>query len=318
MNFNDDPNNSFDSINEGAGNLGSDAGDIDEYVDWFHINKKMNDKHDENSRIFIGVLFLIHECRQLLFQIIQTQNDYPNKKLIHDIMVSMLVRSFRHCLAATKVALSGYPDSAYVIVRTLWEIRIRIGILMEEPVEASYGFKINDINDQIKIYKAYTDDEEKVNDYAAKLKEYEDMKNTIEIQIKSSGFNDQREQRIKTLSKLLNYKDETSRIAQRKQTNSIKNEYQQLYAELCVASHGKSGLDYFFIYDDGDVRKVNINPVPDSRMIKRAVANTLEYMTLILLTGAAIVENGVIREGGLFEQCIRIRSNMKQHFHGHQ
>ncbi|HOC93389.1 MAG TPA: DUF5677 domain-containing protein [bacterium] len=284
---------------------------LDEHVGWLRFNKAMNDKHEENIIQIKGVLELLEECEKILFGIIKTEIEYPNKSIIHDeVLVPVLARSFRHCVAALKISLSGYPDSAYIIIRTLWECWIRILILKDEPIEAAFGFRLNEINEHKKIYEYYS------KDYADYLNELGEMKSGLEREIESADLTSSSKERVKALGNQLNYQQECDRIDAKHNSGHFRNEYKKSYRDFCMITHGKRGPDDLFIYESGDVRLVNIDPIP--RMHIRAIKNTLDLMTLILLSGAAIVEVDGKQADGLCQQCISIRERMHQYFHDYQ
>lgn len=265
------------------------------YSDWFVFKNRMDIEQETNSARIRGMLFLVHECKEIYRAIAKWPNEYPNKKIIHGALVPLISRSFRHCLAALRIALSGYPDSAAVLIRTIWEIRIHLALIKKEPLEASLGFLLFEVDKKIKFTEERIQDA-KIQNTSDETGDLEALKTERKERLSLIDQQHIAEEKVKKY-KTINYREACRDLG-------LNDEYARysLYSEI---AHGKYFADDLFTNDEDESTKM-VSIYPAKIGCLEAAQEALSLHSKNLHYGAAI-----IKDEDLAKKCLDIRDRMK-------
>lgn len=117
--------------------------------EWEWFSRNMSSLAAINGNRWCALVDLVAEADALVARLVDRPLSYAEERPQDYVASILAVRSFRLSTSAIWLAASGYPDSAPNLIRTVWEIGIRLLDLKVSPVAGALGFLLE--GEQIKV-----------------------------------------------------------------------------------------------------------------------------------------------------------------------
>lgn len=247
---------------------------FDEHWQWERFRDAMSQLAQRNEKEYIDLLSFVGKADQVVGRIVSRDMGVDSDRPQDYVFAILAVRSFRLATGAVDLALRGYSDLGPNLVRTIWEIGIRLMDMQDNEPAAAYGFLLQGVHEKIEQLEADLAD----------LKAHNQPVGFIEI----------------NLNNIKAHRDELSRIALKRGVDPEKARrrfgktnfhdvcqryggakgYKVSYGYLSSFVHEKNASTNEFLLSDRGMAQFNLGPNPDSNYA--GVFDPLRYMILVL------------------------------------
>jgi hypothetical protein len=121
------------------------------FCEWDEFNEMMDINLSRQGVKCKHFLQLIQECDKIISKILNRPLSYAYERPQDFVTAILITRTFRLCISAIKISLSGYPEVVPNIIRTAWEIGLWLFLIQKDPIGASLGFLLSGIDEEIKM-----------------------------------------------------------------------------------------------------------------------------------------------------------------------
>jgi len=97
---------------------------------------------------------LLEQEDRLLIDLLHRPTSWTSGRPQDYVACVLSARAFRLCVAAVSISLSGYPDAAPNLTRSIWETCIRLLDLLDNPIAGALGYLSKGAADEIRSMKA--------------------------------------------------------------------------------------------------------------------------------------------------------------------
>lgn len=125
--------------------------DHKEYWNWDEFRAAMDEHLSSHKHESKDLLQLVQECDKIVSKIVDRPLSYAYGRPQDFVVALLTTRSFRLCISAIRISLSGYPETAPNLIRTIWEIGLWLFLIQNDPIGASLGFLLSGVEQEIQM-----------------------------------------------------------------------------------------------------------------------------------------------------------------------
>lgn len=274
--------------------------DNKEYWKWDEFKAAMDEHLLSHEHETEDLLQLVQECDKIVSKIVDRPLSYAHERPQDFVVALLATRSFRLYISTIRISLSGYPEIAPNLTRTIWEIGLWLFLIQNDPIGASLGFLLSGVEQEIEIMEndiqQRSDEKKHLGNLPKNLQTWKDYKETLEDIIRKHGLS------LEAIWK--KYK----RISPWKVCKNfgLEHAYKINYAFMSGHVHERGFANEVFLDESqSDVRKFVLGPVCSGCIA--GVVDALYTLIANLCVAAAI-----IGEFDLQEKCREIRDRISR------
>ena len=125
--------------------------DTKEYWNWDEFRAAMDEHLSLHTHESKDPLSLVQECDKIVSRIVARPLSYACERPQDFVAALLTTRSFRLCISAIRISLSGYPEMVPNLTRTIWEIGLWLFLIQNDPIGASLGFLLSGVEQEIEM-----------------------------------------------------------------------------------------------------------------------------------------------------------------------
>lgn len=244
------------------------------------------------------LLNLVRECDEIVLKIIDRPLSYAHTRPQDFVSALLATRSFRLSISVINISLSGYPDAAPNLTRTMWEIGLWLFLIQKDPIAASIGFLLSGVESEIKMveydYQYRKAKKQYLGNLPKNLQTWKDYKKTLESLIQKHGLSIEV---IRKNSKKISFWKVCKNLG-------LEYKYKTYYAFMTGHIHERGfANDVFLDESQPNVRKFILGPVCSGCI--EPIVDAL-YVLIGNLAGAA----AIVGERKLEKRCQQIGNKL--------
>lgn len=227
------------------------------------------------------LLDLIEEEDRLLSNLLDRETSWASERPQDYVSCVLSARAFRLTVSAIFISLSGYPDTAPNLIRSIWEISVRLLDLCDNPVSGALGYLLKGSTDEIRMMetelKHFLDTKANIGQLETNLQTCKDDRTKLRATASSHGLDPD-------LIEKRHGKMNVKKICAR---NGIEKSYKVDYTfgSLFAHSHHASMDGLIQNYENARLFILGPNTEETGGMVSDAIS----YMALVLDIAARIV-----------------------------
>jgi hypothetical protein len=259
---------------------------------WFHQETKRVAEIAEREPAALTLLAFLPEFGAVLEEILARPSS-PLSDRPQDYVAALLAsRSFRLTIGAIQLSLSGYPDSAVNLQRTVWEVHIRCLDLTRDSVAGALGFLLDGVAAEIKemqtLFARLEKKKQPTQVLAIHLKHGEDRWQALAERARAFGFD----------PKVIQKQRGHLNVFEVCKDFEIEDAYRLDYAHGSGHVHEKNRASPLFVTQNENERVFELGPVVGLHTLA-SIADTLTNLSRVLWTIGKIVDDeGVLERAG--------------------
>lgn len=265
-----------------------------EYWNWDEFRAAMDGHLSSHTHESKDLLRLVQECDKIVSKIVDRPLSYVHERPQDFVAALLTTRSFRLCISAIRISLSGYPETVPNLTRTIWEIGLWLFLIQNDPIGASLGFLLSGGKQEIEMMEydlqQRCSEKEHLGNLPKNLQTWKDYRETLEGIIRKHGLS------------LEDIRKKYKRLSPWKicKNLGLERAYKISYAFMSGHVHERGFANEVFLDESqSDVRKFVLGPVCSGCV--EGVVDVL-YTLIANLCGAA----AIIGESDLEENCKEI------------
>lgn len=122
--------------------------------EWRHFREVICAFAAKNEKKAAPILEFFGACDRIVGRIVSRPLGIDSDRPQDYVVAILAARAFRLTTGAVFLDLSGYPDLGPNLVRTVWEIGIRLIAMHEDPRQAAYGFLLHSSAEKLAYLEA--------------------------------------------------------------------------------------------------------------------------------------------------------------------
>jgi len=166
--------------------------DNKECWNWNEFSAAMDEHLSSHKHESKDLLQLVQECDEIVSRIVERPLSFAQERPQDFVTALLITRSFRLCISAIKISLSGYPEIAPNLTRTIWEIGLWLFLIQNDPISASLGFLLSGVEQEIEMMEydlqERCSEKECLGNLPKNLQTWKDYRETLEDIIGKHGL----------------------------------------------------------------------------------------------------------------------------------
>jgi hypothetical protein len=122
--------------------------------EWRHFREVICRFAAKNETRAAPLLEFFGTCDRIVGRIVSRPLGIDSHRPQDYVIATLAARAFRLTTGAVFLDLSGYPNLGPNLVRTVWEIGIRLIDMHEDPRKAAYGFLLHSVSEELRHLEA--------------------------------------------------------------------------------------------------------------------------------------------------------------------
>ena len=257
-------------------------------IEWEEFHNAMNETARTNVESWRPLFDFISTFDSVFTDLIDRSTAIEGERPQDYVALILATRSFRLAIGGLTLAVSGYQDLVPNLLRTIWEINIRLIYMKRDPVKLAMGYLLHSAYEKINGMesggKYYNETEKRSSYFYENLRINKDYYGYLERIAQNHGLN----------PKSTRKKYEKMKVAKMCKDLGIKIAYDIAYSHYCGFVHERNLATNYFMKETNNSRVFEAGPV--DRFALETSKDTLKHLGMVLEAVADLVEDQQLTE----------------------